>query len=194
MNINPISFTRKIPVSQCMLKDLSENKPVSATCYEYDCKDLFDIAEIDNLDSTWDFKYLFRTGMQAKYLCENIGEKNDNAHYYCIKDSNGEIAGLCYTKSTPNTIEVKLINSKKNSNYKYVAQNMLAIIAQKVLDTGKEKLVIKQALQDVFDFYGKTCGFKISRQNFLGRDYEIDREDIPNFINLVQRRILDISV
>ena len=72
-------------------------------------------------------------GIEEAILLKNIGEKNDDILYYCIKDSNGEIVSLCYTKSTPNTIEVKLINSKKNSNYKYVAQNMLAIIAQKVL-------------------------------------------------------------
>ncbi len=184
MKINTINFGKLIPVNQCRVINRSEDKLVNATIYEYDCKDLFDVYEVGDLDYSWDFRDLITSGMHSKYLNQVVGKEDNKNHYYCAKDDDGNIIGLCYTNEDTDSIDIKLVTSEQDKKYKYVGQSILTSLAQKVLNTGREKLKIKAALSDVKDFYAKACGFRCTTQGKspFGDDFEITKEEIPAFI------------
>lgn len=185
MKISCISFGKKIPITQCKVFDKDAKTFVEATFYEYDCKDLFDVYDVEELEGNWSFKNLIKAGMQNKYLNQIIGKK-DSTHYYCTKDKNGRTIGICKTNETNDAIEVKLITNGCSDKYKYVGQTMLTSLAQIALISQKEKLIIKRALADAKDFYGKICGFHCTTkgQNIFGYDYELKKEELPTFINI----------
>ena len=193
MNINPLSFGRKIPINQIRVFDKEQNKFVAATFYEYDCKDLQDVAEVYNLNDYWSFASIISEGIHKQYLCNFVNMPNSNFHYYCVKDDKNEIIGLCATEENDDDITVKFLESQPFSKFKYVGQSMLSSLAQMVLTSGKEKLEIKGALSDVRDFYEKKCGFKpvkTERENLKSR-FEMNRSEMPEFINRIKNKVFE---
>ena len=51
-----ISFTGKIPIAKCQIKDRTTQKRVSATFFEYDCKDIEDSIEVEAARRIHSFK------------------------------------------------------------------------------------------------------------------------------------------
>ena len=184
MNINPLSFGRKIPINQIRVLDKQQNTFVDATFYEYDCKDLQDVQDVYELSDEWSFSHILADGMHKEYVCNFVNMPNSKFHYYCVKNDNNETLGLCATQENEKEIAVEFIESKPFSKLKYVGQSMLASLAQKALLTEKEKLKIKGSLSDVKSFYEKICGFKpIESQNQLfTSSFEMDKEEFAPFI------------
>lgn len=191
MNINPLSFGRKIPINQIRVLDKEQNKFAEATFYEYDCKDLQDVAEVCSLNDYWSFASIVSEGMHKQYLCNFVNMPNSKLHYYCVKNDRNEIIGLCATEENNDGITVKFLESQPFSKFKYVGQSMLSSLAQMVLASGKDKLEIKGALSDVRDFYEKKCGFRPSkseRENLKSR-FEMNRSEMPEFINRIKNKV-----
>ena len=63
-----ISFCRRIPLTQCQIKDTETNKFIPATFCEVDCKDKEDILDIANLTGKWNFKSTIAKNMQIKQI------------------------------------------------------------------------------------------------------------------------------
>ena len=88
-----ISFKRKIPIAQCQIFDKEENKFVSATVHEYDCKTMSDICEVQKLGASWQFTNSIIYNMQVKNRCIYTGHPN-SSRFFNIEKGNGEIIGL----------------------------------------------------------------------------------------------------
>lgn len=192
MNINSLSFGRKIPINQIRVLDKQQNKFVDATFYEYDCKDLQDVQDVYDLSDEWSFSHILADGMHKQYLCNFVNMPNSKFHYYCVKNDKNVTLGLCATQEDDKEITVEFIESKPFSLLKYVGQSMLSSLAQKALLTEKEKLKIKGSLSDVKAFYEKVCGFTpINSQNQLfTSSFEMTSEELPNFIERTQDKTL----
>lgn len=190
MKIFPVTFGRKIPISQYKVLDKEQNRFIDATVYEYDCKDLYDVYEVSSLDESWTFKELIKTAMHTKFMNNLIGRDDGGKHFYCIQNTKNEMLGLCQTQETENSISVKLLVSDPQKGHKYIGQSMLSALGEIVLKTGKEKLSAKTVLVDVIDFYEKKCGFSRCPKDpkKIGEDYEIKQEDIPELIEKTKNK------
>ena len=190
MNIAPISFCKKIPLNNCQVIDKIQNAPIKATVYEYDCNDLEDVYEVGDLDDSWAFRDFFTSGMHSQFLKGMIGRRDDSYHYYCAKDENDNMLGLCQTTEDDNSINVKLIVSNPSPRYKYVGQTILASLGQKAINKDIEELKVKAALNDVYGFY-ETCGFEqdFDRKETFARDYKMKKGSIPSFIKRTQEKV-----
>lgn len=191
MNISPISFGKKIPISKCQVIDKQEKKLINATLYEYDCKDLFDFYDVSQLDDSWKFKDAIASVMHLQYMQTRIGVRNKDMKFYCIKNNNDETLGLCQTDEKANNIDVKIITTNRNNKYKYVGQVLLAQLAQKITQTGGGTLKIKRPLAEVRDYYEKVCGFrkKDVENSFFGAEYELKGEELHDFKDRVEDRL-----
>jgi len=98
MSISSISFGAKIPVAKCQVLDKRENKFINATVYEYDCKDLEDIFEVGDLDESWEFQDLYTSSMHKKYIYQRDGRGDTGLSFYCLKNSDDEMLGVCQTE------------------------------------------------------------------------------------------------
>ena len=67
-----ISFTGKIPIAKCQIKDRTTQKRVSATFFEYDCKDIEDSIEVKTARRIHSFKDSIST-MQSKWHNDESG-------------------------------------------------------------------------------------------------------------------------
>lgn len=179
--MNSISFGAKIPVGRCQILDCDNKKFVGATFCQYDGQDLEDIVELSSVDCYQDCKDAMKTGLQLELL----GVANPGFNYYCLKDDNGEIAGLCYTFDENGVKKVKYIASVLDGKHKYAGQAMLASLAKKSLNSDTKKLVIETALSSAWDFYERTCGFKpIEDTSNLG----MSRYEMHKFVERVEDR------
>lgn len=183
MNVNSVSFGKKIPVNRCKVFDKQKNEFVDVTCYEYDCKDESDYKEIRDKCGDWEFCGVFSYNMEVKNRVIKAGKKDVNSFYNIQKDD-GDILGVCYLEEKNNNLEVKFIQSKRDNKHKYVGQVLLASIGSEVLASNKKKLVIQSALAGVYDFYEKTCGFKPAAHS----DLEMNRFGIKKFIKRTERK------
>ena len=185
-----INFGKKIPINSCKILDKTKGKYIDATVYEYDCKDLNDVYEVKKLDNSWSFKDLFVSGMHEKFITNMIKQPDNDNHYYSIEDENQKIVGLCHTKENENEINVKLLASQSGGKYKYVGQNMLSAMAQKILKTNKEIFRITGVLKDVSGFYEKTCGFEEGdRCKYIPcYEYHLSKENLEGFIENVSAK------
>lgn len=179
--MNSISFGAKIPVGKCQILDCYNKKFVEATFCQYDSEDLEDIVEISSVNCEKDCRDAMRTGLQL----ERLGISNPGFSYYCLKDDNGDIAGLCYTHDVDGVKKVKYIASVLDGRHKYAGQAMLASLAKKSLNSNTNKIVIEAALSSAWDFYEKTCGFKpVEGVSNL----EMDRLGMHEFVGKVEDR------
>lgn len=186
MNINSLSFGKKIPINQVRVLDKQQNKFVDATFYEYDCMDLYDIADVSKLDKTWSFGSVFSSAMHLKYMWNFMQRGEQHLHYYCLKNEKDETIGLCATEEKEDDITVKFLESKPDASFKYCGQTMLSSLAEKILKTRMDKLKIQGALMDVLDFYKNVCGFKpmvsSSKGHLPAASFEMSNEELPAFI------------
>lgn len=179
--MNSITFGAKIPVGKCQILDCDNKKFVDATFCQYDYEDLEDIVELSRINCDRDCRDAMRTGLEL----ERLGVSNPGFNYYCLKDDNGEIVGLCYTYDVDGVKKVKYIASVLDGKHKYVGQAMLASLAKKSLNSGTKKLVIEAALSSAWDFYERICGFKpIEDTSSLG----MDRYEMCEFVEKVEER------
>ncbi|MBR3605863.1 MAG: hypothetical protein IKL52_07530 [Candidatus Gastranaerophilales bacterium] len=179
--MNNISFGAKIPVGKCQILDCESRKFVDATFCQYDGQDLQDVFELSRVDCYQDCKDAMKTGLQLELL----GISNPGFSYYCLKDNNGEIVGLCYTFDENGVKKVKYIASVLDGKHKYIGQAMLASLAKKCLNSNSQKFVIEAALSSAWDFYANTCGFEPIGDT---PNLQMDRYGMFEFVRKVEDR------
>ncbi len=153
MNINPISFGKKIPVAKCKVQDKNTGKFIPATFYEYDCKDESDFLEIKNLSRKWTFKKHIANNMEIKHAVETFWGEKSNSHFYVMEDANKEILGICQVDEKNEFYNIDYIESKPYNKYKYVGQSMIASIGRKLLKNKGQVLLVRTPVDDAMDFY-----------------------------------------
>lgn len=183
-----ISFGKKIPIATCQIQRKKDKKFEQATIYEYDCSEKSDMQKI---------KYVFwgkTNSAPWKYACEIWADACDKfkpflkehklTGIYTIENSKKQTICICDTYEDEKEIKVRYIESKKDSSYKYAGQNMLAMLAKKVVRTNKKDLFINDGQPEAEIFYKEKCGFNIvgtNPENDNGIDYNLVQKEIPHF-------------
>lgn len=197
MQVNSISFGKKIPVAQTKIYDRKSADFVSATVYEYDCKDKSDFQAIDNLKGHWSYKDVISYSMQRKHRAPNNIESY-NKSFYVLEKPTGEIVGISEINNKEDKKEIKFIETQQTNKYKYAGQNLIATIAKKIIDGDEDKLVVKNPIAQSYDFYTKGCGFVPERKSFGCfndgaepdgmQDLEMNRSELRRFIRQVEAK------
>ena len=160
MNVSLISFGKKIPVSECNVKDLRTRKFVPVKMYEYDCLDQSDIDEVKSLPDTFDYKNAISTEMRTK---KNAKEKyflDTGVSHYVMQTKEGETLGIASLQKDDESWGVKFLQTSQHSTHKYIGQTMLATIAKMALTDCKKRFEIFFPTDSAMGFYTKKCGFK----------------------------------
>ena len=179
-----ISFGKKIPTAQCNILNKSSKKFEPAIIYEFDCKDKSDIDEIlYSLDDNWEYKDTIAMNMGIKNFSIKVGMNND-ARFYTLENQNGEILGISYVDDLQQKVELRYLESKAQSPYKYVGQNLLATIGKNLLNGDQNSFFVRSAVSSAFDFYEKACGFK----DIGCSDLKMNRDDIHKFVNKTEEK------
>jgi len=180
-----ISFGAKIPIAKCNIINKKTKKPETATIFEYECNSRSDLERLSMLadDKKWEYGYcIWSNGYNKNHSPNSI---YGQVGVYSIEDSKGRTICICDTMEDDKEIIVKHIESRKNSPFKYAGQNMLAMLAKKVIKTNREDLFISDGQPEAQDFYELKCGFNTigtSIKDPDGIDYEMKYKDIPYFL------------
>ena len=191
-NMNTVNFGKKIPLTQCQIKDCKEDKYVPATFYELDCKDKEDILEVANLKGSWYFQNTIVRNMQVKHACQKISSRDTGSSFFILQKDNGPILGICQTKQSGNNLSVQFIESERAKTHKFVGQTMLASLGLKVIKENKNELKIDIPTTNAKPFYIDKCGFKECQNGSL----KMSTKHLQRFIRKTQKRtkspLLDI--
>ncbi len=197
MNISPISFGKKIPIMQCNVRDVWQNKSAQVTISEYDCKDYDDVKEVLKHCAYWTYGQNIASDMESKR--ERYWESGEKypTHFYVMQDKHNEIIGLCETIDIGNDTNVEFIESNSRLGYKYIGQTMLAVVGKRLLERGGENLCVAHPYIGAICFYTDKCGFNgvYDDKNFFS--LFMKNHQVKDFIERVQRKtnsqILDIK-
>lgn len=179
MNINPISFGKKIPIAKCKIMDTQKQELVEANFFEYDCKDHKDNIEVSYLGGQWAFRETIATGMERKFRRYLRGKVQEPYKYYGLQTTDGKVLGLCNTADYATHTDVEYITRDLSKDYKYIGQMMLAQIAKQTLIENKKQLIIKNPLDYCQDFYEKSCGFEFCDDAY---DMQMGRTRMTQFV------------
>ena len=158
MLLSPIHFGKKIPVSNCKIKDIQRNKAVDATLYEFDCQDFSDIEEVMNIQGEWNYKEDVVSRMLNVYNTKNF--KKSSMAFYTMENPQGEVIGLSQIKKENPDIVLNYLESKQDGKYKYIGQNLISFLCNMALEEGYKRIYIPIPTKSAYDFYTKKCGFK----------------------------------
>lgn len=155
MNIN---FTGKIPIAKCQIKDRLTGEKVSATFFEYDCRDIEDSIEVKTARRMHSFndsisKYMAIKTQQIQNREKPIGER-----FFGLASKKGEIIGLVQTKNDSKGVHIDFIETDY-THYKHAGQNLLALVGKYGLED-ERRLIIDCYTDGAYDFYAKKCDFK----------------------------------
>ena len=180
-----ISFGKKIPIAQCQIQNIKTNKFEPAIIYELDCRDESDLLEARKPKSKWEYAKYIHENMCDKYRYGSFSQDFDGCYFYILQDKNGKTLGMAQTEEIyEDAFDLAYLDTKKEKNYKYVGQTLLAAVAREVQKKSGDILSVFGAVDSAMDFYKKTCGFKIGE---FDRPY-ILYEEIPNFIKQTESR------
>lgn len=155
-----ITFTGKIPIAKCQIKNRLTQKRVPATFFEYDCRDIEDSIEVKTAKRMYSFKDTISRymGIKTKQL-QGRGEPIKE-RFFGLATKNGELVGLAQTKTDARGTHIDFIETDF-SNYKHAGQNMLALIGKYGMENSKEKRLIVDCYTDnAYSFYADKCKFK----------------------------------
>lgn len=193
-----ISFGRKIPIATCQVQNNETENFEKATIYEYDCQDKSDLDELNELAENGYFDFGHCIWAHAYQKAQPTKSEHRNINIYAMEDESGETICLCNASKDNRRIILKHIESSKNKKYSYAGQNMIAMLAKKVIQTNKKELYVSNILEEAREFYIYKCGFEtVAEKNIYGgRDVTMFKQDIPNYLELVQSKtktpIIDI--
>lgn len=201
--IAPISFGKKIPISNVNIYDRRNDKYIPATVYELDCMDKEDIDIVkyniythcfnERMADSMEAKYLFYKSLfcfQGDSLRELIMDMPDK-NFYILETPYEEVIGICQVKEKNEDRDlVEFLESGGGEAYKYVGQNLLAVVA-KCAAALKKDIEISLPVDD--KFYTEKCGFRKMKP---GPDLEMNPDEIDDFVKKVETRtqgkIIDI--
>ena len=150
-----ISFTGKIPIAKCQIKDRTTQKRVSATFFEYDCKDIEDSIEVEAARRIHSFKDSISKYMAIKTEQIQNKEVPNNERFFGLASKNGEIIGLVQTKNDNKGVHIDFIETDF-THYKHIGQNMLALVGKYGTEDEK-RLIIDCYTDGAFGFYTKNA-------------------------------------
>ena len=179
-----ISFGKKIPIMQCCIKDMENNKRIPATVCEYDCQTSEDAEDILYMGGNWHFHINMACDMREKYIKENFDGEKSPAHFYLMENPNGKTVAICETVEKDNEISIKYVESERDFGHKYCGKTMLAALGKKLLNNHGKRLYIPSALFDAHDFYVKGCGFE--EINDSPHKLQMMPEQIDKFISATE--------
>ena len=174
-----ISFGKKIPVTTCKVKDLTTKKYVPVKMYEYDCKDIEDIKEVENLPSHFGYKKVIADEMKTKKAAWEKYSLGTGVSHYVMQDNKGVVLGIASVKVQDSVNGVKFIQTSQNRTHKYIGQTMLASLSKIALNDGKEKFEICFPADDAISFYTNKCGFKHGKSFY---HLEMSPKDMKKFV------------
>lgn len=167
MNINPISFGKKIPITQCKIRDNSLGKFVGATFYEVDCKDMEDIDEINSLKGKWEFRRTITKKMEDIHdRLETDKNHMNNYGFYVLQKDGGEIVGLSEVKKSFPDLRLEYIESENEGKYKYVGQTMMASLGEVARQEKLKRIYIPIPVKSAVPFYIDKCGFREQKEGY----------------------------
>ena len=178
MQINSISFGKKIPKHKCQIQDRETGKFVDATFYEIDCKDEKDSIEISRLSRKWSFKDLISDHMAMKHAVQTYLHQKSNSSFYTIQDENNEIVGISEINKKNGIYDIKYIESEPRGKYAYIGQSMISSIGKELLKQNGRQLIVSSAIDEAIDFY-KKLGFTQYNESL----FRINQDGIKNLIN-----------
>lgn len=175
--LNAVSFTGKIPIGKCIIKDKATRSDVLAVCYEYDCKDKDDIKK-------------FKKGQigapvpfhgQIEYVIEDKIENPDEYkthHIYTIETEDGSIAANVHIEETESeTGGGEIIQIGTNKTYGLAGRALIAQMGKDILKNKPNGVITAFApVPDAVRFYTMDCGFKYNKNYTLS----IDKNGIDN--------------
>ena len=195
MHMSPVSFGKKIPIMKCQIKDIKQNKFVSAKLSKYDCKDYNDIVDVSRSCPNWCFINSILNDMYTKYV--QGGTEKFSSDFYILENEEGKAIGFCETKSSKESTNVEYIVSKHNNNYKYIGQALMAMVGKAVLDRGAFRLYVANPAPSASGFYVNKCDFSRIDESSLLSPLYLEKDGIERFIDKFQCRteskILDIE-
>ena len=179
-----ISFGKKIPIMQTQILNIQTKDFEPATVYELDCKDERDILETLKPQHSWTYARDINQRMCDKYIQQQKGEKNSSS-FYILQSQNGETLGMAQTEEQiKNAYNLSLFDTKKDKNYKYVGQTLLASISKDIMSKDGIRLSVLEPHPTAIKFYDKICGF----QNFGDIFMSADKEQMNKFIKQTEQR------
>lgn len=161
MKISPINFGKKIPITQCKIRDNNSGRFVGATFYEVDCMDMEDIDEIYNLKGKWGFRRTIAQKMEDVHDLLEIDKNRRNDYgFYVLQKDGGDIVGLTEVKKFFPDLRIEYIESENEGKYKYVGQTMMASLGEVAKHERLKRIYIPVPTEDAVPFYKDKCGFR----------------------------------
>ena len=180
-----ISFGKKIPIAQCQIQNITTGKFEPATIYELDCTDESDLSEVVKPSREWEYAAYIHANMCDKVDYQRVFESGNNDCFYILQNKNGETLGMSQVEELyEGAYDLAYLDTKKDKEYKYVGQTLLATVAREVFKKTGEIFSIYGAVDSARAFYEKTCGFKIGEFNMP----YIEIDEIPSFIKQTEKR------
>ena len=180
-----ISFGQKIPIMQTQIKNLQTGNFEPATVFELDCKDEEDIEETSSLEkNSFGFANKITANMRYKYRQFKKGI-NDKNSFYILQNKSGETLGIAQTEEGfKKGHQLEYLETKYDTNYKYVGQTLLASITKDIMNKDGIRLSIFEPVPTAVTFYDKICGF----QNIGNLLLTANRKEMQDFISRTEER------
>ena len=182
MNLTPVSFGKKIPISQCCIKDNSTQSFIPATFVELE-GDLSDLRAVSEAKGIWEYKYPIIHCMYDKISKSAKLPRKSNVSFYALVKGAGDIVGLMQVEKIINALNIDLIEAERSNKYKYVGKNMIAGLGNVLKRMPEYKIEVALPLDNALPFY-KSCGFKNTNNKF---PLVIDEKEIKNLQNQLEQ-------
>ena len=180
-----ISFGKKIPIAQCQIQNLTTGKFEPATVYELDCTDESDLLEVVKPSQEWEYAAYIHANMCDKVDFQKIFQSDGTDNFYILQNQQGETLGMSQVEEIyDGAHDLSYLDTKKDKQYKYVGQTLLATVAREVYKKASDIFSVYGAVDSAKDFYEKICGFKIGEFDMPYLSYE----EIPAFIEQTESR------
>ena len=190
MKMNNISFGAKLPVATCQIYNKKTKEFDSATVFEHDCKDSFDVDYFRNAPGKWKYQREIAEDAEMKFYYPGIFT---NSRFYSIENEDQIPIRMIEFDKYDDCADVQLFETKQRNKYKYTGSNLLATIAKEGLKEGKTSLIISDPVESAMKFYEEKCGFK----RIIGTpQLELDAKGMEDLIskteNKTQGNIIDL--
>ena len=180
-----ISFGKKIPIAKCQIQNLTTGRFEPATIFELDCKDESDLLEVVKPSREWEYAAYIHSNMCDKVDLQKIFGNDDTDRFYILQNKYGETLGMSQVEEIyDGAYDLAYLDTKKDKQYKYVGQTLLATVAREVFKKAGDSFSVYGAVDSAIKFYEKVCGFQLGD---LGMPY-LPWDEIPKFIKQTEKR------
>ena len=179
-----ISFGQIIPKMQFQIQRKDTKEFVPAIFSEVDCNDEEDYTEVKNLGRKWTFNNYIAQGIAHKNSAQRYFNQMSNKSIYEVQDKDGQLIGIAQTETKNGICNIEYIESKPDSEYKYIGQAMIAAIGKESLDRNCYQLTVATPVDEAMPFYINACGFNLFGEFFL----KMNSEQIKSLIRKTEQK------